>query len=797
MTCCMPARHSLCSLVRLLSVVAAILAASGSLRAQSAASLTGSVVDATRVPVVNASISIRGPVERGRRTDAEGHFTIGDLPGGEYALTATADGFSTTRQTVTIGPGATITLVLTLDVQVREHTLVTAARSGERDLQSLPMAVSVLPVPELLQSNAHTVEHLAGLAPSLTFSQNTGFSQVTIRGIGTNAVFAGSDPSSAVYLDGVYLARPADMLGDFLDLERVEVLRGPQGTLYGRNAVGGAIHLVSKQPTNVLEASARLLMGGPGEVRADARASGPLVRGRVMGSVAFLRGVRDGFVHDLDHPGRPLGGEDVTALTGKLRVIFSPRNELLFSSDLTYQNPTPLGYAKVLAVKPGFAVNNPAGSHEVRTSVAATSEKWQGGAAVRLTSQLTPATRLTSLTAFRSLDYDLVVDGDITELDLTVSHVREIQHQWSEEVTVSHDRPRVSWVGGVFLFDESDRQPTRVGLGGAGVTNELNPNVDATAWALFGQATVGLTSRVSATGGLRFTEERKSIVNSGRLVTLETPAAVVTGSGYSYSDDISHTAWTPKFGVDAKLGEGQFLYLSATRGFKSGGFNLTSRTVGRGYAPEHVWSYEAGLKTTAADGRVQANFSVFDMDYTDLQVQTAIAPGVIDISNAATATIRGVEAETTWRAAGSVELGGHLAWLSTNYDHYLAVGTGGLTGDVAGNSLSNAPTWSGRLWLQWRGAIGGALLAARAETRAQATVFFTPFNDEVQRQRPYGLLDLSAQLRTRSGHWSVAVFARNLTNEDYITGTFSSPPPAIGGRPGESRQAGLQLTISR
>ena len=126
------------------------------------------------------------------------------------------------------------------------------------------MAVSVLPGDELTSRDAHTVEHLAGLSPSVTFSQNTGFAQLTIRGIGTNAVFAGSDPSSAVYLDGVYLARPAGLLGDFLDLERVEVLRGPQGTLYGRNVVGGAVNLISRSPTDEAEASVRLTAGSAG-----------------------------------------------------------------------------------------------------------------------------------------------------------------------------------------------------------------------------------------------------------------------------------------------------------------------------------------------------------------------------------------------------------------------------------------------------------------------------------------------------------------------------------------------------
>ena len=239
-------------------------------------------------------------------------------------------------------------------------------------------------------------------------------------------------------------------------------------------------------------------------------------------------------------------------------------------------------------------------------------------------------------------------------------------------------------------------------------------------------------------------------------------------------------------------------YASATRGFKSGGFNLTSPEAGRGYAPEWAWSYEGGLKTTVADGRARLNVAAFQTDYSDLQVQTAIRPGVIDISNAAEATIRGVEFEGSARLTRAVHAGGHLAWLDATYDRYIAVGVGGVTGNVAGHRLNNAPEWSGRLWLEWNRGIGRSrVVSLRADSRWQSTVFFTPFNDAIQRQRPYGLLEVSAELAPDHRRWSVMAYARNLTNEDYITGTFSSPPPAIGGRPGESRQVGVQLMLRR
>ena len=200
---------------------------------------------------------------------------------------------------------------------------MTAAKTGERDVQTTPMAVSVLTGADLQQAESHNVADIAGGAPAVTFSQNSDFAQLTIRGIGSNVVFAGTDPSSAVYVDGVYLSRPVMVLGDFLDLERVEVLRGPQGTLYGRNAVGGAINLVTKPPTNNLDASARFVAGNLGTFRTEARLSGPIVRDRILGSAAILRGVRDGFVRDLDHPDHSLGGEDVTAVRSKVLVVFN------------------------------------------------------------------------------------------------------------------------------------------------------------------------------------------------------------------------------------------------------------------------------------------------------------------------------------------------------------------------------------------------------------------------------------------------------------------------------------------
>ena len=197
-------------------------------------------------------------------------------------------------------------------------------------------------------------------------------------------------------------------------------------------------------------------------------------------------------------------------------------------------------------------------------------------------------------------------------------------------------------------------------------------------------------------------------------------------------------------------------------------------------------------------GRSRLDVSAFVMDYTNLQVQTPVGIGVFDIRNAAAATIRGVEVENTSRLGRGVEAGGHVTWLDATYDQYIAVSNSGVTGDVAGNRLNNAPEWAGRFWIEWIGDIGrSGRLSIAADATAQSTVFYTPFNDDIQRQSPYGLLGARVEYGPRHRRWTVAAYARNLTNTDYITATFGTPPTAFGGRPGPSRQFAIDFTVRR
>jgi len=306
---------------------------------------------------------------------------------------------------------------------------------------------------------------------------------------------------------------------------------------------------------------------------------------------------------------------------------------------------------------------------------------------------------------------------------------------------------------------------------------------------------------VSLTGGVRFTHEQKDLDNTGGVYRIGTTTLADPTSFYDYVDDVTHQAWTPKGSIQVQVSRDTFVYASATRGFKSGGFNQFNPTAPvseRAFNPEFAWSFEGGLKRTMASGRVHVNTAVFSNDYRDLQVQSFLRPGVIDVSNAGSATIRGIEVEAAAASGRGVQLAGHFSWLDATYDRYLFRGPGSVTLDAAGNRLNNAPEWSGSISAVYQLATGGAGTASvRSDVSWQSRVFFTPFNDAIETQRAYGLVHLRAGFEPPSRRWEIAVYVRNLGNQGYITGTANVPLTAITGRPGEPRHWGTQFTLRR
>jgi iron complex outermembrane receptor protein len=377
--------------------------------------------------------------------------------------------------------------------------------------------------------------------------------------------------------------------------------------------------------------------------------------------------------------------------------------------------------------------------------------------------------------------------------------VPDLQRQVSQELTVAQRTPTLAWTAGAFFYDDRDRGRTEITDLVRGVQMRPFSTISANAWALFGQATYSVSSRVSLTGGLRYSDEEKDAQNRGGTYLRGTSTLAIPATFYAFVDRATFRAWTPRASVQVQPSRDTFVYVSAARGFKSGGFNASASERGRAFGPELAWSYEGGVKRTLAGGRARANAAVFYNDYRDLQVLSFVLPGLLDIRNAASATITGVEVEVAAAAWRGLQLAGNVSWLDATYDRFLAVGPGNVTADAAGKRLNNAPAWSGSGSAAYELAAGRTGTASvRGDVSWQSRVFFSPFNDAIESQPAYALVHLRAGFEPRNRRWELAVYARNLRNREYVTGIANAVQlPAIIGRPGEPRQWGTQLTIRR
>ena len=673
---------------------------------QPQARLVGVVRDGTGAVLQAVSVTVSGdalPTARAVVTDDQGRYTFDGLPAGTYVVTMMAEGFEPRSVEVVVGAsGATQDIELRLSSHT-EQVMVTATKTGSVDIQSTPLAITALSARTLDEMGANELFDLAGFLPAVTVTEAAHGTQVKIRGIGAAPGPGGGDQSSTVHLDGVYLGRPTGAFMDFLDVERVEVLRGPQGTLYGRNSVGGTVNIVTRQPTNSLETSARIRAGDFNALRADGAISGPLVKDKVMGSFAFLRGLRDGFVKDLMHADNSLGSEDSWAGRAQLRFVLGRRNEVLLSGDVAEREGVPLFFPKALVAKvqpPSFDI--PESMWEVRASDPSSGRIAHQGLSAKLSLHLNDTTTLNSLTAHRKSNSHLFFDPDATELRILTTEAGDHFRQLSQETTIVQRRAKVTWIGGGYFYDDSLYAPVELSQFLTGrLPTQIRPvsTTDTRAWALFGEATYSLSKRVGLTGGIRYSDDRKGVHNTGGVYFRGTSTLVNPATFFDFHDAASFDAWTPKVSVQVQAAPDTFMYLSATRGFKSGGFNPTANRPGLAYAPEFVWSYEGGLKRTMAGGRVRVNAAAFYSDYQDLQVQTLIQTGVFHVSTGS-ATIKGLEVETVAAAGRGLQVTGQFSWLDATFDRFLAV--------IPGTAYRGGRVWQssdvcsrvGRQWLR-------------------------------------------------------------------------------------------------
>lgn len=702
-----------------------------------------------------------------------------------------------------------------------EDIIVTATRMGETALQSTPIAVSVLSGDQLADRGVRDVQDLRAYVPSLQVSDLSGYTQLYVRGIGSNIVFVGSDPSTTIHLDGIYLARPLSYMSDFLDVDRVEVLRGPQGTLYGRNSVGGTINVISRRPSAELEGRVQAAYGTFDRYALQGYVAGPVV-GEVRASLAADVSGHDAFRENLS------SGNDVEDLKsrgvrGQVLVPVGSTGEWILRADWSRQSGAFGAYPKLLRPL-GVPLDDSILGDFDKVSINGDNRTVlkNYGFASDLTLPLTDAVKLRSLTGYRVFRGTIVADADSSSLDLLRNQIDPIrQHQFSQELSLLGDSDRLSWVLGAYYFNERNREPLTLAIFPFGVSHIQRPLLRARSFALFGQGEYHLSDTLSLIAGLRWTTERKRYALTDYFAASVDPDPDVAAAGFvlsgvpglpePFSIDTRRTddALTPKFGINYMPNDDVLLYASATRGFKSGGYDYGANNAvdaAAGYGPEKLWSYEVGLKSDWLDRRLRLNVTGFYYDYTDLQVQSYVQIGPslgARTQNAATARVKGIETEIVARPVEALQLSANVAWLDAEYRRYpnAFVTTFGPF-DASGQRLNNAPRWSATLGANYTIDLADrGRLDVGADVHAQTTVYFTAANEGVggvddypERQRDYAIVNGRVGWTSEDSRYQVQLIGTNLLDRDYVLGT-ANYTAAIAGRQGRPREILGQVSV--
>jgi len=703
-----------------------------------------------------------------------------------------------------------------------EEIVVTAERRAE-NIQDVPISVSALTADALESQGIRTVNDLAATVPNLTTTtgpQGSADANFFIRGVGQFDFIATNDPGVGVYVDGVYLGRTVGALIDSGDIERVEVLRGPQGTLFGRNTLGGAVSITSKAPSlDGLEGTARATYGSRDRIDVDGSINAPLSESAALRLYAFTRN-QDGFARRDD--GVRFGKTE--RYGGRAQLLLEPTETISVNLSADYSNdqsnPAPsvlLAFAPFPFFPAGlgaqiqdpnrfyrvFASNSPESSNEIY-GFSGTVSLDVGDATVR------------SITAYRNLDALSTSDPDGTGFRLYDQRSPTKQNQFSQELQLTGTAfgDRLDYLVGGYYFRERVEQTlflcfaaiTPVPTAPGNACNTWNQGNDqrTESYALFGQARLALTDALSVTLGGRYTIEDKTNVSNQAFDFRPAGASPFAVLGFGLPipigarllfpifpnpflfpnstgrGEVDFEKFTPKVGFEYKPNDDVLIFGSYAKGFRSGGFNgrlIAPQPSIPTYEPDTNDAFELGFKSDL--GRtVRFNAAAFYSKYKGIQ-QTISDPSVqFRVANAGEARLYGFEAELTAVPTDALRVSAAIGYTNSEFqdvppsvcprDNFGAVVPGGRC-PIDGNSLPFAPEWTLNVGAEYAVPVGDYRVTPRIDYRYQARTFFTAFNLPLEQQEGYGLLSARVTLTDPDERFSVSLFADNLTDEEYYT----------------------------
>jgi iron complex outermembrane receptor protein len=690
--------------------------------------------------------------------------------------------------------------------------IIVTARKREETVQSTPVSMVALTSDALVERSVATFKDLTGIAPN--FELNGGIpngggsaAQLYIRGVGQDDYAFPNEPGVGLYVDGVYIARSAGNDFSLLDLDRIEVLRGPQGTLYGRNTIGGAVKIVTKKPDGTFGGEVSAITGSFGRSDLDALVTFPVTDG-IAGKIAVGAREREGLGHNFY--GQNLGAQYQRTARGALRFTPSDAVEVMWQLDYMRQRqPGPAGsmvyfqanaateglinpvlapvIAAQLGLKPPYDTYGPAwvrtidacgscvysngGNRETRDWA----EIW--GTSVTVEWKVNADLDFKSITAFRHNDVDVRRVSDGTPFNIVYVANPEVTKQYTQEFQLtgkSFDK-HLDWVAGLFGLKEKDAStlyaPLLEGtyaLIGLDLTDLNHIAYDGSSVAVYGEGTWHFTDRFGMTVGGRFTKDNKKytydMIRPDSGVVLLPPT----------TQNADWNEFLPKIGFELKQTDDVLWYLNASRGYKSGGYNARdlSGNVPKAYNPEFINAYEIGVKTKWLQNRLILNAAAFYNDYTNIQLLTVTDLGggnvQTSIDNAAKARIIGGELELTALPVPEFELSLGVGTLDAKYKE---IGPSAIAAGITSSAkLDNAPKVSMNGAATYTVSLGGATsLAFRVDATYRSSQFRDAKNNPPLEASAYTILNARVSFRDTSKRWEAGVFGTNLTNKLYIT----------------------------
>ena len=695
--------------------------------------------------------------------------------------------------------------------------IVTTARRREESLHEVPLAISVMSGDDLERIGAADIIAVGQSSPNVTLEVSRGTNTTLtafIRGVGQQDPVAGFESGVGLYLDDVYFNRPHAAVLDLYEVERIEVLRGPQGTLYGRNTIGGAIKYVTKPLSDDTEAKVRFSVGSDNQLDALVSASAPLSETfRVGGTIAKF--TRDGFGDNLNLSGVEQYDKDI--LGARLSLEWDATDNLFFrlSGDYTDDDSSPkAGHRLLVGGVSGAPILPDVFDTRAGLNVPVQSVESTGGTLLAEWT-LNDSWTIKNILAARDDETWSPIDFDslpVDDLDVPVVYKNE---QFSEELQLLYSAERLNGIAGFYYLDANAFNEFDVILGSLGLNANTLGDVDTETWSVFADFTYDFSDTVGLSLGGRYTSDDRSSrvlrrLFLGSLSPTFGGTATVLLTTSDFNGSAKDTEFSPRVSLSWQPTDEQHLYFSYSEGFKGGSFDPRAQTTGAPdldgdgtvsaqeifdfmrFEPETVKSYEIGWKTSLLDNRLMTSLAVFFADYEDVQIPGSVGidtdgDGINDnftgvTTNAGKAELPGFEFEGLFHANDNWSFSWAIGYLDAEYKEFIDA-TNTDVSDIA--VFQNTPEWTANGSATFETplsmfGIGGSIAVITSLSYRDDTSQFE-FPIPLLDQESFTLWDLSLVWEDDDGHWRVGIHGKNLGDEEYKVAGYNFPALGVEG----------------